>query len=623
MRTDHSWFVSRLQTIWRARPGRSCLLVVPPGCDTHATAGHVTDWILANDPSEEIGENRRALMINVPVDAASSSEHFAERLKRDFARELSDNADLGRGDYPADRIENLVESSQAEGRHPIFVFNRFHAFAAIADHQLLSVLATLRQLEHDGQLTTIAISPTNYQVLREQLSARGQFPFVNSAYGDNHDLVVIPPLTRAEFVAAAVEAGMTEPQAFQLFSVCGGPDAVHHALINAALSGSDEVVERAARSLNGKLEKFFDLAIGPIALDRDDLRLRVATGQLQPPHVAYLQHIDLSAFLLTANRTGGFAISSPVLARLLLVGREGPWVAYARVIESLDNLAFGEASRQAALLDRDTTNLEIFAGILDMLAAIHDSDRGGLLEIDWKSARKAGRRLLSKQWPLGNFGGWIDQIIGWADRVAKAVDSGQGPGSRLDVLIHRTDDADGRGLLLYAFDVFLGRVRRTGTPGEQVRAAGSVPESIMQAISVAVGLDPLQAPDTLPDLDYQRFFGGLGEYLSPEPGSKLDLTHLLVLVPALVEHRYPSHREEFRLCDASFVAPLHQKLVARLRNATAHTYAELDGATATFFFETCAHLLDDYKLLRQIERDAEFRSEPSATELFDLMSGRC
>ena len=624
MRTDHNWFIKRLQTIWKARPGRSCLLVVPPGCDKYAVAGHVTNWIRGNDPSSTMGENRCALLVNISVDGTSSSVHFADKIKSEFARELLDNADLGRGDYAADRIENLVEASQAEGRHPILVINRFHAFAAIADNELLSVLATLRQLEHDGQLTTIAIGPTNYQILREQLAAKGQSPFVNSAYGDNHDLVVMPPLTREEFVAAAVEAGISKPRAFELFSVCGGPDDVHTAIINAAVISPDNVVGRATHALNGRLEKFFELAVGPITHDRNDLRLRVATGRLQPTHIAYLRHLDLSPFLLVPNKNGGLTLSSPVLGRLLLAGREGPWIAYARVIESLDSRAYGEAARQAELLDRDTVNLEIFLEILNMLAAIHDSERGGLLEIDWKGAQQAGRRLLKSKWPLGDFGGWIAQIVRWADRVANAVDSGQGPGSRLDILIGNIDDDDGQNILVYAFDVFLRRARRAGTtPGEQVRAAASVPESVLQALSVALGLDPLSAPDALPDLNYQRFFGRREKYILPAHGSKLDLTHLLVLVPALITLRYPSHCDEFRLCDPKFVVPLHQTLVAQLRNATAHTYSELDSSASTFFFKTCINLIDDFKLLRHLENATEFQCDPSASDLYDLMSGRC
>ncbi|WP_160320279.1 hypothetical protein, partial [Rhizobium ecuadorense] len=108
-----------------------------------------------------------------------------------------------------DWIENIVAATQSDGSHPVLIINRFHSFAAIADDNLLSVLSTLRQLEHDGNLTTIAISPITYQALRRELAEKGQFPFVNSAYGDNHDETVMPPLTRNEFVAAATRAGLS------------------------------------------------------------------------------------------------------------------------------------------------------------------------------------------------------------------------------------------------------------------------------------------------------------------------------------------------------------------------------------------------------------------------------
>jgi hypothetical protein len=479
----------------------------------------------------------------------------------------------------------------------------------------------MRQLEHDGQLTTIAISRMNYRAIRAQLSEQGEFPFVNSSYGDNHDQVVIPPLTRAEFVAAAMAANLDSARAQALFAYVGGPDSVHAAVIGAALESEDDVVDRAARALGDSLERFFEAAIGPLATDRDDLRLRVATGQLLPAQIAYLRSLDLSRFLLKEGKGGKTIVAGPVLGRLLLSGRDGPWIAYARVLEAIDDQRLADAARQVTLLDRDSPHLEAFASLVTMLAAVHDSDKGGLLEIDWKTAQRVGRRLLASNLPIDRHRAWIDQLVRWSERVGDAVDTGQGRGARLDILVRQTTDPDVRKLLGYALRVFLGRVRRSGSPGEQVRAAGSIPESILQSLSAYLDLDPLNVPSNLPELDYQRYFGNLGEYRRPEAGSRLDLTHLLVIVPALLEKRCAEFRDEICLCDASFVKPLHQRLVSRMRNATAHTYAEMDDKDATFFFTTCDTLLKDAIAVWDRNATGTPHEEPDRQALADLLSG--
>jgi hypothetical protein len=187
--------------------------------------------------------------------------------------------------------------------------------------------------------------------------------------------------------------------------------------------------------------------------------------------------------------------------------------------------------------------------------------------------------------------------------------------------VRQATDPDVRKLLEYALRVFLARVRRSGSPAEQVRAAGSVPESILQALSAYLDVDPLNVPDDLPELDYQQFFSNLVEYRRPEPGSRLDLTHLLVIVPALIEKRCAEFRDEICLCDANFVRPLHQRLIAQTRNTTAHTYAEIDDAAATFFFKTCETLLDDAVAIWNRSVTDDLQMEPDRQALGDLLSG--
>jgi hypothetical protein len=596
--------------------------VVPPGCDTFDTATRLLDWVRVAENSLRVHENARPAVVRITADAVSSSAHFVSRLRRALVQQVPAIAEVDLDDYPADCVETLVQVAQAEGLHPVLVITRFHAFASIADDHLLSVLSTMRQMEHDGELTTIAVSPVNYRLLREQLSEAGLFPFVNSAYGDNHDVVVMPPLERAEFVAAATAAGLGPREAQALFASAGGPDCVHAAMIRSAVDGDVDPVEGAAVRLEGALEGFFDAAIGSRTSDRDDLRLRIATGRLSPAQIAYLGHRDLSRFLLKDTRERRGEVASPVLARLLLQGREGPWRAYSKVLEAVREERFAEASRQTDLLDTTTPELKAFAGFLGVLTAIHDSDSGGLLEIDWKKASRVGRLLLEGGYPVESHRCWLEDLVRWSGHVASAVDAGQGPGARLDVLARRAEDPDVRRLLVYSLSAFLNRVRRAASPGGRVRIAASMPESVLQAVAASMGIDPLRAPSELPDLDYQRFFGGLGEYRPPVAGAPLDLTHLLVVVPSLLSLRMPKLAEELSMCDPAYVRPLHQKLVARMRNATAHTYSEIDGRSADWFLGVCRGLLDDAAAIWRQLGDGPVPIEPSSRHLADLLSGR-
>ena len=99
--------------------------------------------------------------------------------------------------------------------------------------------------------------------------------------------------------------------------------------------------------------------------------------------------------MLGVEKNGRTTVASPVLGRLLLTGRAGPWTAYAKVMDAADDRRFGDAVRQVALLEGDVPHLQAFKGLVTMLAALHDSDSGGLLEIDWNTVRRTGRHLLA------------------------------------------------------------------------------------------------------------------------------------------------------------------------------------------------------------------------------------
>ena len=417
MRTDHKWFQDRLSTTWGALPRRSCLFIVPPGCNSLKVSYDTAEWVSGNSQLVLSDNSLCCAVSRVTVDAVSSSVHFTGRLKREMSKTISSLSQFPDDEYPADRIESLVGAVNAEGAHPVVIIDRFHAFAKIADDHLLSVLSIMRQLEHDRQLTTIAISPMNYREIRSQLSDQGKFPFVNSAYGDNHDQVVIPALTRAEFVDEALKRGLDSVSAHKLYSYLGGPDCIHSAAIAVALENDKDIVDRAAHRIGNGLESFFDAVIGKDATDKDDLRLRIATGRLSPVESSYLGHHELSHFLLKKSRNGGLIVSSPILGRLLLTGKNGPWRPFAKILNEVNDGMFSEAARQIDLLDCTEPHLEAFGRLIKILAAVYDGDKGGLLEIDWKEAGIHGRALLAANLPITPHREWVEQIVRWSERA--------------------------------------------------------------------------------------------------------------------------------------------------------------------------------------------------------------
>jgi hypothetical protein len=104
------------------------------------------------------------------------------------------------------------------------------------------------------------MSPVGYDAIRKRLSSN--LPFVNSAYGDNHDRAVLTPLSREDFVAEAISSGLAEATAHRLFSLGGGPDIVFRALIDAANEGDKDPIPRCISHLSDRLDKFLDHLIG-------------------------------------------------------------------------------------------------------------------------------------------------------------------------------------------------------------------------------------------------------------------------------------------------------------------------------------------------------------------------
>jgi len=145
---------------------------------------------------------------------------------------------------------------------------------------------------------------------------------------------------------------------------------------------------------------------------------------------------------------------------------------------------------------------------------------------------------------------------------------------------------------------YLSQSKRIKDPGMRIRSISSIPESILQMLGVAhCQIEFSCAPSSFPDLDYKRFFDGRNEFRLPEGQKKMDLTDLLVVVPTILANRWPIDLPVQKICNPDYVMPLHQTIVARIRNPAAHTYADLTEKDAMLITDTCFSWLDTAAVL--------------------------
>lgn len=450
-------------------------------------------------------------------------------------------------------------------------------------------------------------------------------PFVNSAYGDNHDRAIMKPLTREDFVEAAVSRGLNSSVANKLYAIGGGPDVIYQTLIDVATEGHSDLVEQCARRLDQCLVQFLDYTLAEPGYDWDDILGRLALGALRPIEQDYVSGQLLSEFLIKRTAQGRVICSSAILSRVILRTGRHIWRVYD---DCLTAVATGDYERAKALIANvapSSPHMLAFRGLIEILVSLHTENEAGLLGIDWPRIRRAGEKLLKPDMPIEHEKVWVETLIRWADVVARdAVQPDKGR-LQLDALTFRATQPDVRDLLLFSMSTYLNRVKKLEGPTARMRAVASLPESILQVLAAAdCGIDFRKAPANLPVLDYNKFFGADNAFRLPEPGSKLDLTNLLVLVPTLLTHQLRPEHLPLTLCDPDRVRPLQQKLVHRLRNPSAHTIATFTSREADFIIDLCGEWLDAMAALAGYGRAASQPvtiSAPTIDELTALLYG--
>ena len=259
-----------------------------------------------------------------------------------------------------------------------------------------------------------------------------------------------------------------------------------------------------------------------------------------------------------------------------------------------------------------------------MLAALRAENQSGLLGIEWSRIRRTGNQLLQSGLPVERQRTWIEILTRWAAIIARDA---RAPAGRfqLDALTVKAADPDIYDLLLFSMSTYLCRARQIVAPTARLHAVASLPESILQALAAArCNIDFRRAPEQLPDLEYDRFFREDSAFKKPEPGRKMELASLLVVVATIIAQNITPEGQLAALCDPVRVRCLQQTLVDRLRNPVAHTYADFSMKEADFILDLCADWLDAMAILAGYPNAASIPaivSTPTVDDLSNLLYG--
>jgi len=589
MRTSVAWFSGKAQLCWRAKPARSLMVLVPQGCNESVAARLISKWTEDNVRPPVAYANHKPLVIRVSSDTFANSDQFVRRVVFNFTKKAGTQKDciqieIEEDGYPSDILRDGIESMLAAGVYPVMVVERFHAFANLPDGGMSSVLATMRELENNGELTTVTLTPVSYEEMRRTME-KGR-PFLNSVYGDNHDQAIMDPISREEFVAEAGRRGISEHKANSLFARGGGPDVVFETLLDLANVGIEELERTCALRAGAGIDSFISRSFGGNSLGSGDLLSQLALGRLRSTDEAALAGTPLFNFIGRRIKGGAIRCVSRILSLRILHGSEGRYKLYGDCYDAYLARDFVKAGALAEMLPSETGRLFVFKEFVRLQTAILPQVGRGLLGFDWNRANSSGRLLLSdKSGIVRPYAKWISEIVQWSELVkASGTASGR---IQLDQLTRRAADIDIRKCLIFMIKAYFEQVNELDVPALRVAHLINIPEAILQSLASAhCGIDFISAPEVYPNAQYAEYFDGSNEFVLPSPGSKLALTSLLVIVPAVIASRLGLGISP--LGNPSGIRELQKRFVDRVRNPASHTIAEFKEGDAEILATLCA-----------------------------------
>lgn len=243
----------------------------------------------------------KTIILTVVPEQSPSAMNLIKRLRRQARQKLPDALIVDGSDDPGESFEDLVLDIHSSGYYPVIIIDRFHSFARMADDAIVALLSQMRTLEHSRALTTVVVSSMSYNTIRQILPP--ELGFVNSAYGDNHDHIVMSPLSYEEF---ADSADLDEVTTSNLYQIGGGPDCVYQTLVDEYKNGVDGLEDRCIARVSETVMQFLtELDPQKIGILDALCGLRVSGASL--PKLAYLKANPLFSFIV--RKTDDFAVS--------------------------------------------------------------------------------------------------------------------------------------------------------------------------------------------------------------------------------------------------------------------------------------------------------------------------
>lgn len=587
MRNACPWFSSRAVQAWKVLPGRSFMVLSPPGCNEIRAAGLVRDWCMEamRPPVPFVGHT--VIPISVTSDSVATSSQFAAAVVRSIRRGGVDLTTWEDPGYPSDTVLEIVEHCLMLGHYPVLFIERFHAFAQLADGGMTSVLSRMRSLEVSGRLTTVAFSSMTYESIRRRMD--GSLAFLNSVYGDSHDLAVLDPISRQEFVSSATHRGVPEAKAQASFRLGGGPDVVFDEILSALCITHD--LEAGSVSLAGRAQildsfigKLFDFEGADSVLDR------LVLGGLNDHEIAHLRSLAASKFLLGVEASGRVCCSGPVLARWLVSRNCSGLSQHFRCLELLKDFQ----PDQAAALVRNISSFGSGGVLFRMLVQLHaalqiQADRQ-FFGIDWLAVRdsihECGRDRVGLSTETVE---WLSQISVWAGIACDLRSRGR---LQVDLICSKASCPVHRQMVLFMVaNLIASAERRCGVA--EVAMMIKVPEIILQCIGVGFcGIDFNDWRLDRDDVEFEDYYFGIDVFRLPLNGSKLTLLPLTVIVPSmLVACGYDGCGA---LVSRDSLRAKQGRLVDWIRNPSSHTIVELNDRDKVFLIGACKEWLQSW-----------------------------
>ena len=311
------WFEKQAKLIWKSDPAKSILTIVPSGYDTDQVAQKITKFIETSFLMHTGDENHTPIVLPVIPDRHASAEQLVMGIIKQAEKHLEDKSQAHTDDYLSDKVETVFEELLENELYPVLLIKRFNSFTRIVDEGLLPILSSLREFERENKVTSIVISPMNYDVIREKLRENpGQsYAFLNSPYGDNHEKIVAEPLGFDTFIKYASSQGMDISAATELFADCGGPDKIYEVAIRKKLNGTGSLIDDCLEECSPVLK---DLLEHCEILNNTNILIQLADENLSEEEVAHLVSKDLQQFLLKKTSNQSYACSSGILKKTIL-----------------------------------------------------------------------------------------------------------------------------------------------------------------------------------------------------------------------------------------------------------------------------------------------------------------